>query len=109
MHCCLCTYKINKASFFLSLSTQSKAILFMLYRMEVILLSDDEVSEDNMKENKNPKICSITCINFQCSSGVDMRLAPSFACAFYGVNAEKKKERMICEKCFNAALEHQKV
>ncbi|OAD54674.1 Histone-lysine N-methyltransferase eggless [Eufriesea mexicana] len=77
--------------------------------MEVIeLVSDDEISEDNTKGNKSSKICNTNCINFQCSSGVDMKLAPSFACAFYGVNTEKKKERMICRKCFNAALEHQK-
>ena len=77
--------------------------------MEVIeLVSDDEASEDYMKENKSPKICNSNCINFQCSSGVDMRSAPSFACGFYGVNTEKKKKRMICRKCFNAALDHQK-
>lgn len=85
-------------------------LLLLLRRMEVIeLVSDDEASEDNMKENKSPKICNSNCINFQCSSGVDMRSAPSFACGFYGVNTEKKKKRMICRKCFNAALDHQKV
>ena len=78
--------------------------------MEIIeLVSDDEVSKDNTKRNRSSKIGNTNCINFQCSSGVDMKLAPSFACAFYGVNTEKKKERMICTKCFNAALEHQKV
>lgn len=79
--------------------------------MEVIeLVSDDEALEDNTKkENRTSKICNTNCINFQCSSGFDMKLAPSFACAFYGVNTEKKKMRMICRQCFNAALEHQKV
>ncbi|XP_076233694.1 SET domain bifurcated histone lysine methyltransferase eggless [Calliopsis andreniformis] len=77
--------------------------------MEVIeLVSDDDASEDNMKENKSPKSCNSNCINFQCSSGMDMKSAPLFACAFYGVNTEKKKERMICKMCFNAALDHQK-
>lgn len=79
--------------------------------MEVIeLVSDDEALEDNTKkESRTSKICNTNCINFQCSSGFDMKLAPSFACAFYGVNTEKKKMRMICRQCFNAALEHQKV
>lgn len=78
--------------------------------MEVIeLVSDDEASEDNFKENKSPKICNSNCINFKCTSGVDMKIAPSFACAYYGVNTEKKKKRVICKKCFEAALEHQKV
>lgn len=79
--------------------------------MEVIeLVSDDEALEGNTKkENRSSKICNTNCINFQCSSGFNMKLAPSFACAFYGVNTEKKKMRMICKQCFNAALEHQKV
>lgn len=78
--------------------------------MEVIeLVSDEEATEDNTKENKSPKIYNSTCINFQCSSGLDMKVAPSFACAFYGVNTEKKKKRMICKKCFTASLDHQKV
>ncbi|XP_031841422.1 SET domain bifurcated histone lysine methyltransferase eggless isoform X2 [Nomia melanderi] len=77
--------------------------------MEVIeLVSDEEAAEDSTKKNKSPKICNSNCINFQCSSGVEMRSAPSFACAFYGVNTEKKKKRLICKKCFNAALDHQK-
>ncbi|XP_076163343.1 SET domain bifurcated histone lysine methyltransferase eggless [Ptiloglossa arizonensis] len=77
--------------------------------MEVIeLVSDEEATEDNTKENKSPKIYNSTCINFQCSSGLDMKVAPSFACAFYGVNTEKKKKRMICKKCFTASLDHQK-
>ncbi|XP_017794923.1 PREDICTED: histone-lysine N-methyltransferase SETDB1 [Habropoda laboriosa] len=77
--------------------------------MEVINLgSDDEALEDNRKKNKGSKSCNSNCINFQCSSGVNMKSAPSFACAFYGVNTEKKKERMICRKCFDDALEHQK-
>ncbi|CAK9831696.1 Histone-lysine N-methyltransferase eggless [Anthophora retusa] len=77
--------------------------------MEVIDLgSDDEASKNNMKKNRGSKSYNSNCINFQCSSGVDMKPAPSFACAFYGVNTEKKKERMICKKCFNDALEHQK-
>ncbi|XP_054001755.1 histone-lysine N-methyltransferase eggless [Hylaeus anthracinus] len=77
--------------------------------MEVIeLVSDEEKAEDNTKENKNPKVYNSTCINFQCTSGADMRSAPSFACAFYGVNTEKKKTRMICKSCFTAALDHQK-
>lgn len=78
--------------------------------MEVIeLVSDDEASGDNTQKNRSSIICNSNCVNFECSSGVDMKLAPSFACAFYGVNTEKKKERMICTKCFIVALEHQKV
>ncbi|XP_050588559.1 histone-lysine N-methyltransferase eggless isoform X2 [Bombus affinis] len=77
--------------------------------MEVIeLVSDDEASGDNTQKNRNSIICNSNCVNFECSSGVDMKLAPSFACAFYGVNTEKKKKRMICTKCFIVALEHQK-
>ncbi|XP_068979687.1 histone-lysine N-methyltransferase eggless [Bombus flavifrons] len=77
--------------------------------MEVIeLVSDDEASGDNTQKNRSSIICNSNCVNFECSSGVDMKLAPSFACAFYGVNTEKKKQRMICTKCFIVALEHQK-
>ncbi|XP_017890661.1 histone-lysine N-methyltransferase eggless [Ceratina calcarata] len=77
--------------------------------MEVIeLVSDDEASVEKTKKNKDPLACNVNCINFQCSSGVDMKLASSFACVFYGVNMKKKKKRMICTECFNAALEHQK-
>ncbi|EFN63124.1 Histone-lysine N-methyltransferase eggless, partial [Camponotus floridanus] len=32
----------------------------------------------------------------------------SFACAFYGVSIEKKKKRVICKECFEAALQHQR-
>ncbi|XP_003700184.1 SET domain bifurcated histone lysine methyltransferase eggless [Megachile rotundata] len=77
--------------------------------MEIIeLVSDDETSEDKVKKNSGSKIYKSNCINFQCCSGVDMKSAPSFACAFYGVNTEKKKIRKICKKCFEAALDHQK-
>lgn len=78
--------------------------------MEIIeLVSDDETQGDKVKRNSGSKICKSNCINFQCSSGMDMKSAPLFACAFYGVNAEKKKERKICKICFDAALDHQKV
>ncbi|XP_046146084.1 histone-lysine N-methyltransferase eggless [Osmia bicornis bicornis] len=77
--------------------------------MEIIeLVSDDETQGDKVKRSSGSKICKSNCINFQCSSGMDMKSAPSFACAFYGVNVEKKKERKICKQCFDAALDHQK-
>ncbi|KAK2580401.1 hypothetical protein KPH14_006152 [Odynerus spinipes] len=78
--------------------------------MEVIeLVSDEEVSDNNIKDSKTSKVCNSTCINFRCYSGKDMKLAPSFACAYYGVNTEKKKkQRLICKQCFDVALDHQK-
>lgn len=77
--------------------------------MEVIeLISDEESVDENVKKTKS-EICNSNCINFKCSSGLNMKLAPSFARAFYGAMTEKKKRRMICKKCFDVALEHQKV
>lgn len=75
--------------------------------MEVIeLMSDDEENSNNVKS----KVYN-SCINFKCRSGINMKLAPSFACAYYGVTNEKKKKkkRMICKECFYTALRHQKV
>ncbi|XP_012219332.1 histone-lysine N-methyltransferase eggless [Linepithema humile] len=74
--------------------------------MEVIeLMSDDE---ENLNQVQSKVYNS--CINFKCRSGVNMKLAPSFACAYYGVTIEKKKKkkRMICKECFYTALQHQK-
>jgi len=75
--------------------------------MEVIeLMSDDE---ENSKEGYKSKVYN-NCINFQCRSGVNMKPASSFACAYYGViEKKKKKKRMICKECFYIALQHQKV
>lgn len=80
--------------------------------MEVIdLESDDESS--NATEDKSPqkvvKTPTVTCINFKCSSGVSMKIAPTFACSYFGVNMVKKKKRFICEKCLEAAIEHQEL
>ncbi|KAL6259594.1 hypothetical protein P5V15_009511 [Pogonomyrmex californicus] len=78
----------------------------MAQSMEIIELMSDE--EETVKKTKS-KVCNSNCVNFKCSSGVDMRLAPSFACAFYGVSLEKKKKkRVICKECFDAALKHQR-
>lgn len=79
--------------------------------MEVIeLMSDEDPSEESGKKDKS-KTCNTNCINFKCRSGVNMKPAPSFACSYYGITAEKrkKKKRIICKECFDAALEHQKV
>lgn len=78
--------------------------------MEIIdLMSDEDLSDGNAKKDKS-KTCNSNCINFKCHSGVNMKLAPSFACAFYGITEKKKKKkRVICKECFDAALEHQKV
>jgi len=71
-------------------------------------MSDEELPDKNVKRPKS-KVCNSNCINFKCYSGIDMKLAPSFACAFYGVIDKKEKKRVICKQCFNAALQHQKV
>jgi len=74
---------------------------------EVIELMSDE-DEKNTRKTKS-KVCNSNCVNFKCRSGINMKVAPSFACAFYGVSLEKKKKRIICQECFDAALQHQKV
>lgn len=77
--------------------------------MEVIeLVSDEDQSDDGAKNNK-PKGYNSNCINFKCQSGIGMNLAPSFACAYYGVTDRKKKKREICKECFDIALQHQQV
>lgn len=77
--------------------------------MEVIeLVSDEDQSDEGAKKNK-PKAISSNCINFKCQSGIDMKLAPSFACAYFGVTDKKKKKREICKECFGTALQHQQV
>ncbi|KAL2725053.1 histone-lysine N-methyltransferase eggless-like [Vespula squamosa] len=78
--------------------------------MEVIeLVSDEELPKNKVKTPKISKTCNNNCINFKCNSGVDMKPAPSFACAYYGINTEKRKRpKVICKQCFNMALEHQK-
>lgn len=75
--------------------------------MEIIELMSDE-DEKSEKKTKS-KACNSNCINFKCCSGINMKTAPSFACAFYGVSLEKKKKRIICQECFDAALVHQRV
>lgn len=75
-------------------------------RTEVIELMSDE--DEKSKKSKS-KVCNSNCVNFKCRSGRNMTVAPSFACAFYGVPLEKKKKRIICKECFNVALQHQKV
>lgn len=76
--------------------------------MEIIeLVSDEEQPPTKSKKNKSSKTCNNNCINFKCKSGLNMRLAPSFACIFYGSASSKKKKRLICDVCFDVALRHQ--
>lgn len=74
---------------------------------EIIDLDSDDENEKNNKEKKKPT--NINCINFKCSSGVDMRPATSFACSFFGVNTTKQKKRYICKICLDIFLDHQTV
>lgn len=76
---------------------------------EIIELISDDDSEDEKKNDKKLKTCNSNCINFQCTSGMSMKTAPTFACTFYGANTSKKKKRIICEQCLNIAIEHQQV
>ncbi|XP_024937729.1 histone-lysine N-methyltransferase eggless isoform X2 [Cephus cinctus] len=77
---------------------------------EVIELDSDEgeiqIRNENLKR-KDIAPCHGNCINFVCTSGLNMKIAPSFACAYYGVNRCKKKKRLICEKCFEDSITHQ--
>ncbi|XP_018371406.1 PREDICTED: histone-lysine N-methyltransferase SETDB1 isoform X1 [Trachymyrmex cornetzi] len=73
---------------------------------EIIELMSDE-DEKKTRKTKS-KGYNSNCVNFKCCSGINMKVAPSFACAFYGVSLEKKKKRIICKECFDAALQHQK-
>ncbi|XP_012288677.1 histone-lysine N-methyltransferase eggless [Orussus abietinus] len=82
-------------------------IMAQVQETDVIELGSDEEIKKAKKKDKSSKPCHSNCINFECRSGVDMVMAPSFACAFYGVNTAKKKKRLICQTCFNNALEHQ--
>ncbi|KAK0175942.1 hypothetical protein PV328_000131 [Microctonus aethiopoides] len=79
--------------------------------MEIIELDCEEDMSTRKSKNadRNSKKIMSTCINFKCISGIDMKKAPSFACAYYGVNSVKKKKRFICQKCFDAAIEHQEM
>ncbi|XP_032664339.1 histone-lysine N-methyltransferase SETDB1 [Odontomachus brunneus] len=75
--------------------------------MEIIeLVSDEDQSDEGAKKSK-PKAFSSNCINFKCKSGIAMKPAPSFACAYFGVTDKKKKKREICRECFGTALKHQ--
>jgi len=78
----------------------------MAQNMEIIELMSDE---DENTEKPKSKACNSNCVNFKCRSGINMMVASSFACAFYGVSIEKKKKRVICKECFEAALQHQRV
>ncbi|XP_034935600.1 histone-lysine N-methyltransferase eggless [Chelonus insularis] len=66
-----------------------------------------ELDSDDETKKTAPKKISKTCINFKCSSGVNMKIAPIFTCFYYGVNTAKKKRRYICQKCFEDAITHQ--
>jgi hypothetical protein len=68
--------------------------------------SEDDVANSKDKDKKKG---IANCINFKCSSGVDMKPAPSFTCSFFGVNMMKKKKRFICKVCLDIALDHQEV
>ncbi|KAJ8687450.1 hypothetical protein QAD02_023244 [Eretmocerus hayati] len=74
---------------------------------EIINLDSDDDEVLIEEKEKKKKSCNANCINFKCSSGVDMRLAPTFACSYYGVNMTKKKKRFICRICLDIALDHQ--
>lgn len=75
---------------------------------EIIDLDSDD--DDGKKEDKDKKKhANISCINFKCSSGVDMKPATAFACSFYGVNTTKQKKRYICKICLDTFLDHQSV
>lgn len=78
---------------------------------EVIELdSEDEATTSKVNvEKKKPTPTNAKCINFKCTSTVNKKTAPSFACAYYGVNTVKKKKRFICQKCLEAAIEHQEL
>ncbi|KAF7994847.1 hypothetical protein HCN44_004319 [Aphidius gifuensis] len=74
--------------------------------LEIIDLGSD--SEDKNSTDKQTSINhTMSCINFNCKSGVNMKIASTFACSYYGVNTTKKKRRFICEKCYEAPLVHQ--
>ncbi|XP_012530724.1 histone-lysine N-methyltransferase eggless isoform X2 [Monomorium pharaonis] len=92
----------EKESFSKKISTE----MAQASSMEVIELMSDEDEKSSRKAKS--KVYNSNCVNFKCTSGINMKVAPSFACAFYGVSLEKKKKRIICQECFDAALEHQK-
>ena len=76
---------------------------------EVIDLDSDEDTKALTKKSADKKVVNANCVNFKCTSGVEMSPASSFACAFYGVNMQKKKKRSICKVCLEKFLDHQEV
>lgn len=70
--------------------------------MEIIELDceEDMSTQKSKNADRNSKKIMSTCINFKCISGIDMKKAPSFACAYYGVNSVKKKKTIYMSKMF---------
>lgn len=47
------------------------------------------------------------CSNAECGSSVDLKIAPSFVCSYFGLNYDPQRRRKICQKCFDEAEKHQ--
>lgn len=46
------------------------------------------------------------CINFNCSSGVNIHDAPMFCLTYYCVKMKPNKKQMVCEECFETAFSY---
>lgn len=76
--------------------------------MEVIDLDSDNDQEKKLiVDPESLKKSKISCINFDCKSGQNMKIASTFACTYYGVNLKKKKRRFVCDECYEAPFVHQ--
>lgn len=53
-----------------------------------------------MRDANNP------CINFSCSSGVNILDAPMFCLTYYCVKMKPNKMQMVCEECFETAFSY---
>lgn len=65
---------------------------------------------DCVSDEKNfAKIRPYLCSNPICGNKTDLRVAPKFVCAYYGLTEEKSHMRKVCLHCFKDAENHQDV
>lgn len=77
--------------------------------------TDNEVQDKSEKlvhDNGNKwenKVTRKICSNPECGSKTNLRTAPYFVCAYFGVLVERSSIRRVCQRCYKEAENHQNI
>lgn len=47
------------------------------------------------------------CSNAECGSNLELKIAPSFVCSYFGLSYDPQRRRKICQSCYDDAEKHQ--